>query len=72
MDERKQVMFGKSFCRLVPGRFIVEDETGAVVRGRQIQPAVVAVLVVVTMAVTAVALSTNPPHLFTSLDVNLE
>ncbi len=31
VDEGKQVMFGKSFYRLVFGRVIVEDETGAVV-----------------------------------------
>src|SRR5277367_541585 len=73
--ERKQVMFGKPFCRLVAGRVIVEDETGAVVQGRQIRPAIVAVvvvLVVVTIVVTAVAPSANPPRLFTSLDAYLE
>ncbi len=72
VDEGKQVMFCKPFCRLVSGRVIVEDETGAVVQGRQIRPAIVAVLVVVTIVVTAVAPSANPPRLFTSLDVNLE
>lgn len=48
VDEGKQVMCGKPFCRLVSGRVTVEDETGAVVQGRKIRPAIVAVLVVRT------------------------
>ena len=31
VEEGKQVMFGKPFCRLVSGRVIIEDETGVVV-----------------------------------------
>jgi hypothetical protein len=75
VEEGKQVVFGKPFCRLVSGRVIVEDETGAVVQGCQIRPALVAilvVLVVVTIVITAVVPSANPPRLFASFDANLE
>ena len=75
MEEGKQVVFGKPFCRLVSGRVIVEDETGAVVQGRQIRLTIIAVLILlvaVTIITTAVVPSANPPRLFASFDVNLE
>src|SRR4051794_37703318 len=75
VDEGKQVMFGKPFCRLVSGRVIVKDETRAVVQGRQIRPAIIAalmVLIIVTIIIAAVAPSANLPRLFAGFDANLE
>ena len=75
VEEGKQVIFGESFCCLVSGRVIVEDEARAVVQGRQIRTAIVAVLVVlitVIIIITAVAPSANVPRLFASFDINLE
>jgi hypothetical protein len=65
-------MFGKPFCHLVSNCVIVEDETRVIVQGYQIRPAIVAILVIVTIAITTMAPSANPLRLFTSLDVNLE
>lgn len=54
------------------GLVIVEDEARAVVQGLRIRTAIVAVLVVATTIITAVAPSANLPRLFASFDVNLE
>jgi hypothetical protein len=58
VDEGKHVEFGKLFCRLVSGRVIIEDDTGAVVQNRRIRPAIVTVfvvLIVIAIVITAVA-----------------
>ncbi|KAF4627941.1 hypothetical protein G7Y89_g10211 [Cudoniella acicularis] len=73
MDGGEQVMFGKPFYRLVSGSVIVEDETRAIVHGRQIRSTIVAGLAGLIVAIiTTVVPSANLPRLFASLDMNLE
>jgi hypothetical protein len=72
MDEGKQVLSCKHFYCLISSRVIIKDETGAIVQGRQIWPAIITGIVVITTIITIVAPLANLPHLFTSLDMNLK